>query len=339
MSPATDPVDVTNASKAGSDSSQPPHRPGTSGISTAFDTTRRDTSSSNSDSEIVSSDRPPVDLYPEEGELSDDHEVSFTDSDQSLSEEKSYRGTMRGIRSYMGWTHVPDIDSGTKMSDDNPFAGPKCQTPGKVSVNLPTDEWLCNKLSKLNLTLVQGYPSRTTEAGTLQRDQFVHPAKSQSKWYGVHSEPKKDSSSTLKSWNTSSSHINSTYLRIACQAGIASNPPLSRPISQENLRKWERSARESSIICNQAAGFNRCLLKVQQNMHTQLCTIRTESKGKTASKVSTATDELQFLLNFNSSVCQAMAKAMEHLTDFVFVNMAHTSLLRRDLTYPISKLE
>ena len=150
---------------------------------------------------------------------------------------------MRGIRSYMGWTHVPDID-------DNPFAGPKLQTPGKVSVNLPMDEWLCSKLSELNLTLVQGYPSRTTEAGTLQRDQFVRPAKSQSKWYGVHSEPKKDSSSAVKAWNTGSSRINSTYLRIAHQAGIASNPPLSRPISQENLRKWERSAWESKSNLN-----------------------------------------------------------------------------------------
>ena len=111
---------------------------------------------------------------------------------------------------------------------------------------------------------------RVTQAGTLQRDQFVCPAKSQSKWYGVHAEPKKDSSSAVKTWNTGSSHINSTYFRITRQAGIASNPPLSRPISQENLRKWEKSARESSINCNQAAGFNHCLLKIQQNMQTQL---------------------------------------------------------------------
>ena len=144
MSPATDLADTVAASKAGSDSSQPPHRPGTSrttdqptkrSFSTAFDT-RKDTSSSDSDSEGARSDRPPVDLYPEEGELSDDQEVSFTDPDQSLSEEQSYRETMRGIRSYMGWTHVPDIDSGTKTSDDNPFAGPKLQTPGKVSMNM-----------------------------------------------------------------------------------------------------------------------------------------------------------------------------------------------------------
>ena len=55
--------------------------------------------------ESFSSDRPLVDLYPEEGELSDDHDLSFADPDQSLSEEQSYRETMRGIRSYMGWTH------------------------------------------------------------------------------------------------------------------------------------------------------------------------------------------------------------------------------------------
>ena len=122
---------------------------------------------------------------------------------------------MRGIRSYMGWNHIPDMDSSTKSSDDNPFAGPKLQAPGKVSVVLPTDEWLCNKLSMPNLTLVQGYPSRSTEAGTLQRDQFVRTAKSQSKWYNLHAEVKKDTSDSVKSWNTGSSRLNSTYLRIA----------------------------------------------------------------------------------------------------------------------------
>ena len=35
-------------------------------------------------------------------------------------------------------------------------------------------------------------------------------------------------------------------------------------------------------------------------------------------------------MDFNSSICQAMAKSMEHLTDFVFVNMANVTLLRRD---------
>ena len=56
-------------------------------------------------------------------------------------------------------------------------------------MNLPTDEWLCKKMSKLNLTLVQGYPTRTSEAGGLLKDQFVRPPKSQGKWYGFHANP------------------------------------------------------------------------------------------------------------------------------------------------------
>ena len=94
------------------------------------------------------------------------HPIQWT-INQSLSEEQSYRETMRGIRSYVDWNYISDIDSGATTSEDNPFAGPKLYTPGKVSVNLPTDEWLCKKMSKLNLTLVQGYPTCTSEAGGL----------------------------------------------------------------------------------------------------------------------------------------------------------------------------
>ena len=65
-------------------------------------------------------------------------------------------------------------------------------------------------------------------------------------------------------------------------------------------------------------------------MQSQLKAVRVESKGKTPAKVATAVDELQFLLDFNSSVCQAMAKSIEHLTEFVFVHMANATLLRRD---------
>ena len=152
-----------------------------------------------------------------------------------------------------------------------------------MSVQPPTDERLCRKLSKLNLTLVEGYPSCSSETGGLQKDQFVKLARSQAKWYGLHSNQKKDTSDCVSSWNTDSCKLNSTYLRIGRQAEITSNPPQSRPISQESL-----------------------------------C------------KVATVTDELQYLLDFNSSICQPMAKSMEHLMDFVFVNMANLTLNRRD---------
>ena len=75
-----------------------------------------------SEAECDFSDRPPVELFVEEGELSDDQD--FVEQEQPTSEEQTYRETMRGIQSFMGWTRVLDMDSSTP-SDDNPFAGPK----------------------------------------------------------------------------------------------------------------------------------------------------------------------------------------------------------------------
>ena len=150
----------------------------------------------------------------------------------------------------------------------------------------------------IDLLLVLG----GAEAGGLQRDQFLKPPRSRAKWYGCHPQQKSDNAETVTSWSTDSAKLNSGYLRIARQAGIATSPPQSWPISQDTLRKWEKSVRESSVICNQTTGFNRCLVKLQQEMPSQLKAIRVEQKGKSASKVSAATEELQFLLDFNSSI-------------------------------------
>ena len=225
---------------------------------------RISTSSMDTDFDTDLSDRPPVDIFVEEGELSDqDPEASANDPDLTLSEEQNYRETMSGIRSFMGWSHIPEIDTGASKLEDNPFAGPKAQPTGKVLVTMPTDEWLCSKTGKLNLTLTEGHPSRSS--GGLLKDQFVRPPKSQSKWYSFVPNPQKgeqETGKTVTSWSTDASKVNSTYSCIAKAAGIASTPPASRQISQDNLRRWEKSAREASIICNQAAGFNRCLYKV-----------------------------------------------------------------------------
>ena len=221
------------------------------------------------------------------------------------------------------------MDNATTGSDDNPFSGPKSSTPGKVSVQMPTEEWLCRKLSKLNITLVEGYPSRSSEAGGLMMDQFLRPAKSQSKWYGLSSDHKADPAA-VSTWCTDACKLNSSYSRIAQQSGLTSTHPTSRRISQEMLRQWEKSAREATVICNQASSFSRCLFNVQQNMQEQFRTVRSESKGKSSSKVSTAMEELQYLMNFNSSICQAAAKTMEHLTEFVFISMGNLTLAHRD---------
>ena len=68
-------------------------------------------------------------------------------TEQELSEEASYRETIRGMRSFMGWHKVPEFES-VSSSDDNPFAGSCVQPTGKVSVKLPVDDWLCEKMEK-----------------------------------------------------------------------------------------------------------------------------------------------------------------------------------------------
>ena len=162
---------------------------------------RKDSASScSSEASSELSDQPPVDLYLEEGELSDEWDMTVTEPDQIPSAEQTYQETMRSIMSYMGWTNILDVDSSNTASDDNPFSGPKVPVPGKVSVTMPTQDWLSKKLSKLNVTLTDGYLTRSSEAGGLMKDQFLRPAKSQSKWYGFHSDHKGESSPSKYFW-------------------------------------------------------------------------------------------------------------------------------------------
>ena len=65
-------------------------------------------------------------------------------------------------------------------------------------------------------------------------------------------------------------------------------------------------------------------------MQEQLKVLRAESKGKGSSKSSSAAYELQYLMSFNSSITQAAAKGMEHLSEFVIISMGNLTLARRD---------
>ena len=63
---------------------------------------RKDSASScSSEAGSEVSDRPPVELYVEEGEVSDEQDMTVTELDQIPSAEQTYRETMRGIRSYI----------------------------------------------------------------------------------------------------------------------------------------------------------------------------------------------------------------------------------------------
>ena len=118
------------------------------------------------------------------------------------------------------------MDSSTNNSADHTFAGPKAAVPGKVLVQMPTEDWLCRKLSKINVTLVE-VSVRSSDAGGLLKDQFLRPAKSQSKWYGLFSEQTVDPSA-VSFWNTNASKLKSSYSRFARQVGLSSIVPALR---------------------------------------------------------------------------------------------------------------
>ena len=107
--------------------------------------------------------------------------------------------------------------------------------------------------------------------------------------------------------------------------------PLFLSINQDTVRCWERSAGEQTFMCYQAAGLNRCLTKVQDSMVAQLKTLHLDNgKGKASGPSQQAVDELEYLVTFNRSITQAMARMMQNLSEGVFVNMANLTLARRD---------
>ena len=222
----------------------------------------------------------------------------------------------------MSWSNIPDMDSSNTASDDNPFSGPKAPVPGKVSVQMSTEDRLCRKLSKLNITLVEGYPSHSSESGGLMKDLFLRPAKSQSKWYGLYSDHKVDPS-VVSTWNTDSSKLSSCYSKIASLVSLLPHlhgATFLRKHCEDGMSRQERPLLSAIKLPASIGAFLR---------FNKACK-RSESKGKGSTKASTATDELQYLMHFNSSITQAAAKMMEHLTKFVFISMGNLTLARRD---------
>ena len=112
------------------------------------------------------------------GESPDKDFARDDSADQELSEEGSYRETIRGVKSFLGWHQIPDFDSALYSLDDNLLASSRAQPTWKVSIQLPVDDWLCRKLEKLNLTISESYSSRNAETAGLLRDQFVKTPRS-----------------------------------------------------------------------------------------------------------------------------------------------------------------
>ena len=128
--------------------------------------------------------------------------------DKQLSDEQNYWETIRGLRSFMRWHQVPEFESSASSQDDNPFASLRTQAIGKIPVQLPSDEWLCRNMEKLNINLTEGYPTRSSKA-------FVIPKTE--KWYDMCAKKKEFSWSKVPCWTDAPARLNSFFPRIARQ--------------------------------------------------------------------------------------------------------------------------
>ena len=98
----------------------------------------------------------------------------------------SYQETVRSKRPYMGWNFILDIELEYADSDksNNPWRGNHPRTSFKISLGMPVDDWLFQKLERLNLS-VAAEQSTAQDAGGLT-DQFIKTLKPQDKWYPMH---------------------------------------------------------------------------------------------------------------------------------------------------------
>ena len=122
--------------------------------------------------------------------------------------------------------------------------------------------------------------------------------------------------------------LNSAYGRIAKPSASSTTQPVSRPLSQDTLHKWEKIAKETSYICNQLTEFVGCTTKIQDSVQEQIKILQTEmGKVKSSAKAQAALDELQHLTYFNQYVSFALGIALQHLSDFTFVQVANITLM------------
>ena len=151
------------------------------------------------------------------GSVSESEESTESPQDkQEITEELNYRETIRSVRSFMGWDHIPTFESDLSEPDksNNPWKGKNPKTPSRISVAMPPDDWLCQKLERLNCIVAEGYPSRSQDSASLKKDQFVKVPKSQSRWYQMHlikpDGPHRPGRSVF-SWHNAEAKVNSQF--------------------------------------------------------------------------------------------------------------------------------
>ena len=197
---------------------------------------------------------------------------------------------------------------------NNPWRGKHPRKPVRISVAMPLDDWLCQKLEKLNTSVAEGYPSRAQDSAGLKKDQFIKIPKSQSRWYQMHTfrqdGPHRPGKSVF-SWSSSEAKVNSQFPRITKASSYSPSGPPFRPTSQEYLRRWERCAREGSNVVNSAAGFNRCTSELQERITSNISFLCSKiNKDKAPKDVTEALKDIKDLLAFHQNVSMAMGMSL-----------------------------
>ena len=80
--------------------------------------------------------------------VSDNGEISDTATNkQEKSKEMSYCETARSIRAFMGWNHILDVELEYTDPDksNNTWRGKNLRSSFKIFVEMPVDDWLCQK--------------------------------------------------------------------------------------------------------------------------------------------------------------------------------------------------
>ena len=228
----------------------------------------------------------------------------------------------------MGWHKVPEFES-VSSSDDNPFASSRVQPTGKVSVKLPVDDWLCKKIEKLNLTTTEGYPTRNSETAGLLKDQFVKPPRL-SRWYGCMLRRETVTILLYLPGLRNRPRLTVLLARLPDVPFLLPHPPGH---STRTCLGVGREQPENKLSCaTRLLDFHIfCLTRVQDAMSSQLKSLHLDSsKGKSSERMRQAVDELDYLVTFNWSISQAMARTMQDLSEGVFISMANFTLARRD---------
>ena len=102
----------------------------------------------------------------------------------------------------------------------------------------------------------------------------------------------------------------------------------SRPLAQETMQKLEKSLKESTVVCNQAAAFNRCVSKVQNDIQDNLKLLFGElGKAKPSHKADRALNELKDFTAFQQKVNFVLGKSIQHTADTLFVQAVSLTLL------------